>query len=95
MQIFNVVFHHGGEFVSLNNGDMIYRGGVSTLVYGLNIDKWTMVSIHRLVTGWGYRQGTYRTWTKILEIDDNFFQIMRDDDCYDFAAYACATQVEG
>ena len=32
--MFNVVFHHGGEFVRLNDGDMIYSGGVLTIVYG-------------------------------------------------------------
>ncbi|KAI5404128.1 hypothetical protein KIW84_051317 [Lathyrus oleraceus] len=34
-------------------------------------------------------------WTKILEIDKNFFQLRNDDDAYDFAAYACVTQVNG
>ena len=49
MQVFNVVFHHGGEFERLNDGDTIYRGGVSTIVSGQLIDKWSMVNIHKSV----------------------------------------------
>ncbi|KAI5401943.1 hypothetical protein KIW84_066417 [Lathyrus oleraceus] len=30
--MFNVVFHHGGKFVKLNDGDTIYMGVVSTIV---------------------------------------------------------------
>ncbi|CAI8610900.1 unnamed protein product [Vicia faba] len=74
---------------------MIYRGGMSTLVYGTHIDKLTMVTVPRMLTGWGYTQGTYRRWMKIIEIDANFFQIRKDDDCYNFAAYACANEVDG
>ncbi|KAI5410547.1 hypothetical protein KIW84_055887 [Lathyrus oleraceus] len=48
MQVFNVIFHHEGEFVRLNNGDTIYRGDVSTIMYGQLIDKWSMVKIHKL-----------------------------------------------
>lgn len=39
---------------------------------------------------WGYKQGSYRIWTKSLEIDENLFQWSNDDD-----AYVCATQVNG
>lgn len=90
--MFNVVFHHGGEFVRLNDGDMIYRGGVLTIVSGKLIDKWLMVNIHNLVNGWGYIEWTYRIWTKILDIDETFFQIRNNNDAYDFAAYACAIE---
>lgn len=34
-------------------------------------------------------------WTKILEIDEDFFQIRNDDDAYNFDVYAYATQVDG
>lgn len=30
-----------------------------------------------------------------MEIDDDFFQISKDVDAYDFAAYACASNVDG
>ncbi|CAK8567043.1 unnamed protein product [Lathyrus sativus] len=59
MQMFNVVFHHGGEFIKLIKGETIYRGGVSTIVYGQVIDKWSMLNIGNLVNGWGYIEGTY------------------------------------
>lgn len=87
--MFNVVFHHGGEFVRLNDGDTIYKGGVSTIMYGKLIDKWSMVNIHKLVNVWGYIEGKYIIWTKILDIDENFFEIRNNDDAYDFAVYAC------
>ena len=58
--MFNVVFHHGGEFVRLNDGDTIYKFGVSTIVSGQLIDKWSMVNIHKLVNGWGYIEETYK-----------------------------------
>ncbi|XP_058741866.1 uncharacterized protein LOC131614273 [Vicia villosa] len=77
------------------DGVMIYRDDVSTLVYGQYIEKWSMVVIHNLLNGWGYIEGTYIIWTKIIEIDENHFQIRRDDDCYDLDAYACATQTSG
>lgn len=70
--MFNFVFHHGGEFVRLNDGDAIYRGGVSTIMSGKLIDKWLMVNIHKLVNMWGYIEGTYKMWTKILDIYDFF-----------------------
>ncbi|KAI5397557.1 hypothetical protein KIW84_063394 [Lathyrus oleraceus] len=43
---------------------------------------------------WGYKEGTYRLWTKILEIDEDLFQILKDGDAYDFVAYAYATNVD-
>ncbi|KAI5388074.1 hypothetical protein KIW84_073964 [Lathyrus oleraceus] len=54
-----------------------------------------MVNTHKLVNGWGYIEGTYRIWTKILDIDKSIFQIRNNDDAYDFAAYACETEVDG
>ncbi|KAI5384162.1 hypothetical protein KIW84_071244 [Lathyrus oleraceus] len=94
-QMFNVVFHHGKEFVRLNDGDTIYMGGVSTIVFGKLIDKWSVVNIRKLVNNWGYIKGTYKMWTKILNIYENFFQIRNSDYAYDFAAYACAAEVDG
>lgn len=95
MQVFNVIFHHGGEFVRLNDGETIYMGGFSTILYGQLIDKWSMVNIHKLVNERGYIEETYKIWTKVLDIDENFFQISNNDDAYDFSAYACAIQVDG
>lgn len=77
----------------VNKNDIIYRGGVDTIVSNQHIDKWTMAKIRKLVNIWGYKEGTYRLWMNILEIDEDFFQIRKDDDAYNFAAYACATPV--
>ncbi|XP_058779616.1 uncharacterized protein LOC131653480 [Vicia villosa] len=92
--LFNVVFRHGGEFID-NNGETIYKGGVSTLISGEHINEWTMHHVLNLVTGWRYLEGSFRLWTKILDIDPNYFQIRNDGDAYDFAAYGCAMQVDG
>ncbi|KAI5440921.1 hypothetical protein KIW84_010403 [Lathyrus oleraceus] len=94
-QMFNVVLHHGGGFLRLNDGDTIYRGGVLTIVSGKLIHKWSMVNIHKLEDGRGYIEETFIIWTKILDIDENVFHIRNNDDAYDFAAYACATEVDG
>ncbi|KAI5411287.1 hypothetical protein KIW84_056401 [Lathyrus oleraceus] len=40
-------------------------------------------------------EGKYKIWIKILDIDENFFHIRNNDDAYDFAAYAYATEVDG
>ncbi|XP_058726497.1 uncharacterized protein LOC131597850 [Vicia villosa] len=93
--MFKAVTQFGGEFVLLNNGDTIYRGGLSSLVSELRLEEFTMDSIHRLVMGWGYREGTYRIWTLIREISEDYFQIRKDEDCYDFAAYSCANLIDG
>ena len=45
--MFNVGFHHGGEFLRLNDGETIYKGGISTIVSVQLIDKWLMVNIHK------------------------------------------------
>ncbi|KAI5396898.1 hypothetical protein KIW84_062942 [Lathyrus oleraceus] len=59
MQVFNVVFYYRWEFIRVNDGDTIYMGDVSTIVFGQLIDMWN------------------------------------NDDAYDFATYACVTQVDG
>ena len=59
----------------MSDGVMIYRGGVSTLVANIHIDKFTMATLNTMLTGWGIKQGTYRTWTKIVEFDPNFFRL--------------------
>ncbi|XP_058781430.1 uncharacterized protein LOC131655613 [Vicia villosa] len=92
---FSAVIQYGGEFVFLNDGRTIYRGGMSSLVSGLRLEEFTLDSIHRLVMGWGYREGTYRIWTLIREIYEDYFQIRKDDDCYDFATYNCVNRIDG
>ncbi|XP_058784822.1 uncharacterized protein LOC131659682 [Vicia villosa] len=92
MHLINVVFHHGGEFVSMSDGVMIYRVGVTTHVTDIHIDNFTMVCVKKLLNEWGYNEGTFRVWTKVVEIDPNFFQIKKDDDCYDVVAFSYANE---
>ncbi|XP_058746525.1 uncharacterized protein LOC131619449 [Vicia villosa] len=95
MHLISVVFHHGWEFVSMGDGVMIYRGGVTTHVTDIHIDNFTMICVNKLLNEWGYNEGTFRVQTKVVEIDPNFFQIKKDDDCYDVAAFSYANEVEG
>ncbi|KAI5434061.1 hypothetical protein KIW84_021068 [Lathyrus oleraceus] len=69
--MFNVVFHHEGEFLRLGDGDMIYRGGVSTIMFGQLIDKWSVVSIHKLhdVTDIEVIVKTHRCVNEIVKLD--------------------------
>ncbi|KAI5422440.1 hypothetical protein KIW84_045764 [Lathyrus oleraceus] len=95
MQLLNVIFHHGGEFVRVNEKDILYIGGVHNIFSMQHIGKWTMFKIHKLVKGWGCKEGSYKAWMKILEVNEFFFQLSKDDDAYDFVVYTCATQVDG
>ncbi|XP_058767340.1 uncharacterized protein LOC131641032 [Vicia villosa] len=92
---FDCLFHHGGEFMKPHDGEMIYRGGVTTLITGVHIERWSQTHIQKVVSGWGYEAGSFRLWTKIPEIDPNFFQIKTDSDAYDLAAFACSMRVDG
>ncbi|CAK8575777.1 unnamed protein product [Lathyrus sativus] len=95
MQHFNATFHHGGEFVMVNQNEIIYKGGVDSNMSGLHIENWTIDSVHKMVNRWGYKKGSYRLWTKFLEIDESFIQIRKDDDAYDFGSYCCAMVTDG
>lgn len=54
-----------------------------------------MFEIHNLVKGWSYKEGSYRAWTKMVEIDEISFQLSKDGDAYDFAAYSCISKHNG
>lgn len=64
----------------VKKNDIIYRGGTDTIVSSQHIGKWTMFEIHKLVNKWGYKEGGYGLRTKFLKIDENLFQILKDDD---------------
>lgn len=53
-----------------------------------------MFEIYKLVTRWGYKEGSYMVWTKIIEVYE-LFQLRKDNDAYDFATYASSSQVDG
>ncbi|XP_058766212.1 uncharacterized protein LOC131639766 [Vicia villosa] len=54
-----------------------------------------METVENLVNKWGYKKGSYRVWAKILEIDEGYIPIRKDDDAYDFDSYFCANGTEG
>ncbi|KAI5438995.1 hypothetical protein KIW84_024652 [Lathyrus oleraceus] len=80
MQHFNVIFHHGGEFLMVKDNNIIYKVGVDTIISSQQTDKWTMFEILKFVNGWGYKEGSYKILSKILKVDENFFQLRKDDD---------------
>lgn len=73
MNLYNVVFHHEGEFVRPDKNKLLYMGEVQIIVFGQNIENWTMFKIHNLVKCLGYKEGSYRVWTKIVEIIEIYF----------------------
>lgn len=40
----------------VNKNDIIYRGGMDTIVSSQHINKWTMAEICKLVNRWGYKE---------------------------------------
>lgn len=49
MQVFNFVFHYGGEFIRNNDNKLFYIGEVQTLVYGQHVEKLTISELKKLV----------------------------------------------
>ena len=45
--------------------------------------------------GEGYKKGTFRLWTKVLEIQEGYILIKKDDDAYDFASFFSAMNIVG
>ena len=46
-----------------------------TLVSNIHVDKFIMDNVRKMLNGWGFNQGTYRVWTKVIEIDPNFSRL--------------------
>ncbi|KAI5386877.1 hypothetical protein KIW84_073138 [Lathyrus oleraceus] len=87
-QHFSVTLHHGGEFYRVFEEEIIYRGGTDTTVNGIHVSNWKMDNIEKLLSRLGYKADCVRVWTKVLEIQDGFFLIRKDDDAVDdFALY--------
>ncbi|XP_050909711.1 uncharacterized protein LOC127123544 [Lathyrus oleraceus] len=95
-QHFSVTLHHGGEFYRVFEEEIIYRGGTDTTVNGIHVSNWNMDNIEKLLSRLGYKADCVRVWTKVLEIQDGFFLIRKDDDAVDdFALYFSAMNVKG
>ena len=55
-----------------------------------------MDNIEKLLSRLGYKADCVRVWTKVLEIQDGFFLIRKDDDAVDdFGLYFSAMNVKG
>ena len=54
-----------------------------------------MDNIEKLLSRLGYKADCVRVWTKVLEIQDGFFLIRKDDAVDDFALYFSAMNVKG
>ncbi|XP_058783754.1 uncharacterized protein LOC131658483 [Vicia villosa] len=76
MSFFNVIFHHGGEFV--RDGHLFYRGGVETIISDQDYDKWSFCEAVSLVKDWGYNEVNFRLWRKIDRVDE-YFKLMLED----------------
>ncbi|KAI5426073.1 hypothetical protein KIW84_031775 [Lathyrus oleraceus] len=95
-QHFSVTLHHGGEFYRVFEEEIIYRGGTDTTVNGIHVSNWNMDNIEKLLSRLRYKADCVRVWTKVLEIQDGFFLIRKDDDVVDdFALYFSAMNVKG
>ncbi|KAI5411121.1 hypothetical protein KIW84_056315 [Lathyrus oleraceus] len=94
-QHFSVTLHHGGEFYRVFEEEIIYRGGTDTTVNGIHVSNWNMDNIEKLLSRLGYKADCVRVWTKVLEIQDGFFLIRKDDAVDDFALYFSAMNVKG
>lgn len=93
MGLFNVVFHHGGEFA--REETLFYRGGVETLITGQDFDLWSYFEAVGLVEGWKYAKSSFRLWRKIEGVDDTFKHILFDDDIKDVGLHAVSTKLDG
>jgi hypothetical protein len=81
-ELFNVVFHHGGEFFKENNS-LIYRSGVQTVVSGVNLNNWCNKShVLGIVMGWGYNVNKVKLRSRYIDFDDGRFFKLREYDDY-------------
>ena len=92
MRLFNVVFHHGGEFV--REETMFYRGGMETLITRQDLDRWSYFEAVGLVLGWNYSKSTYRLWRKIEGVDEGFKHVLLDDDIKVVGTQAMSTKMD-
>lgn len=88
---FNVVFHHGGQFVR----DLIvyYRGGDVTVVEGLDKDKWSYFEVEGIMTDKKYAKNSFRMWWKVEE-EIAYKKLRLDADAMDIVDYALSNNVD-
>jgi len=91
--LFDVVFHHGGEFV--RDKRVFYRGGVQTIVSGLEGNNWGVNDIENTVASWGYEKKKFRVWGQHPDVFDEFFQVNEDHIAEEISGYSIGNKVHG
>ncbi|KAK2395024.1 hypothetical protein QL285_056790 [Trifolium repens] len=94
-ELFNVVFHHGGEFFK-ENDSLIYRGGVQTVVSGEKMSNWSNKShVFGIVMGWGYNVERVKLWSRFRDFDNGrFFKLREYDDYMEVAIHSVGGGVD-
>jgi len=91
--LFDVVFHHGGEFVK--DKHMFYRGGVQTVLSGIKGNNWDVSDIENIVASWRYQKKKVRVWGQYVEVYDEFFQVNEDHIAEEIYEYSIGNKVDG
>lgn len=84
---FSVTLHHEREFVRVNRDEIIYRGGVDSIVTGIHVANSTMDNNGKLVSRLGYKDGSFMLWTKFLEIQEGYILLRKYDEYANYASY--------
>ena len=94
-ELFNVVFHHGGEFFK-ENDSLIYRGGVQTVVSAEKMNNWSNKShVFGIVMGWGYNVERVKLWSRFRDFDNGrFFKLREYDDYMEVAIHSVGGGVD-
>jgi hypothetical protein len=88
---FNVVFHHGGQFV--RDWIVYYRGGDVTVVEGLDKDRWSYFEAEGIMTDKKYAKNSFRMWWKVEE-EIAYKKLRLDVDAKDIVDYALSNNVD-
>ncbi|CAL5193472.1 unnamed protein product [Lathyrus oleraceus] len=74
MDLFNVIFYHGGNFV--HGKFMFYNGGNETIVHVQDPDIWSYFEVVSLVRDWGYVR--FRLRRQISGVHERYFHFIDD-----------------
>ncbi|WJX85475.1 hypothetical protein P8452_67922 [Trifolium repens] len=83
---FDVVFHHGGEFVK--DWVLFYRGGSETIIQKQDFDDWSFVKANGYLLKMEYNENTYRMWRKMDDVDSGYKAMVLDQHVVDLGLYA-------
>jgi hypothetical protein len=83
---FDVVFHHGGEFVK--DWVLFYRGGCETIIQKQDFDDWSFVKANGYLLKMEYNENTYRMWRKMDDVDSGYKAMVLDQHVVDLGLNA-------